>query len=271
MNFAFDSKELVNRDGIWYAKKDATVSYPNHGNEVVYHIEDKSFWFTHRNNCILEVLKRFPPKGAFFDVGGGNGYVSKAIQEQGIETVLVEPGATGCVNARKRHVKNVICSKLENAGFDKNTIPAIGVFDVVEHVEDDVAFLKSINGYLQKDGLLCMTVPAYKMLWSKYDEYGGHFHRYTLNSLSKKLKLAGFDVLYSTYIFSFLPLPIFVMRSIPSKLGLIKNASVVNDEANAHATETTVFDGILNWEVNRIRNKKMIPLGGTCLVVAKKI
>jgi 2-polyprenyl-3-methyl-5-hydroxy-6-metoxy-1,4-benzoquinol methylase len=266
----FDANSLVNKDGIWYAKKNAPVSYPGHGNEVVYRIEEKSFWFSHRNECIAEVLSKFPPKGPLYDVGGGNGYVTKGLQDKGFDAVLVEPGETGCRNARQRQVKNIICSKLEDAGFEENSIPAIGVFDVVEHIEDDVAFLKTINYYLQPDGLMCITVPAYQALWSKYDEYGGHFHRYSVSSLTKKLKESGFEVLYSTYIFSILPLPIFLMRAIPSKLGLIKDATVVDDEANAHTAETTMFNKLWDWELNRIKNNKRVSFGGSCLIMARK-
>jgi len=271
MNFDLSSKGLVNRNGIWYAKKNAPISYPDHGNEVVYHIEENSFWFNHRNECITEVLSKFPPKGAIFDVGGGNGYVSKAIQDKGFDTVLVEPGETGCLNATKRHVDNIICSKLEDTGFAPGTMPAIGVFDVVEHIEDDQAFLKTINEYLQPDGLMCITVPSYKLLWSKYDEYGGHFHRYTIASLSAKLKKAGFEILYSTYIFSLLPLPIFLMRAIPSRLGLIKDAAVVADEATAHNSGPGMLDKVWAWELNRIKANKRISFGGSCLIMARKV
>src|SRR6266567_1791580 len=89
-------------NGIWSARNVSKVSYPDEGNTSCLAVEDTSFWFRHRNNCILEVMKNLPPATPFFDVGGGNGYVAKALQDAGLEVVLVEPGSTGALNARRR-------------------------------------------------------------------------------------------------------------------------------------------------------------------------
>jgi len=62
-------------EGIWYATHQETVSYPTDGNDECFGIEDSSFWFRHRNSCIVELVKMFPPQGSgpIFDVGGGTG------------------------------------------------------------------------------------------------------------------------------------------------------------------------------------------------------
>jgi SAM-dependent methyltransferase len=270
MGIDFYTKDLINREGIWYAEKKAAVSYPEEGNEACFQIEDSSFWFRHRNNCIVTLVKKFRPNGLFFDLGGGNGFVAKAIEEAGIPTVLVEPGEKGCINAKKRNLSNIVCSTIEDAGFEKSSLPAIGAFDVVEHFNDDMALLNTMHDYLIQDGLLFISVPAYKMLWSKEDTDAGHFNRYTLSSLSKKLKTAGFTIEYATYIFSILPLPIFFFRTIPALLGLNKKISVGNDTANDHKSENTTINKVWSWELNRIKQGKKIPFGGSCLVVAKK-
>ena len=264
------TKGLVKNNGIWYAEKKTAISYPDEGNDAFYQIEENSFWFRHRNNCIVELVKRFAPKDLFFDIGGGNGYVAKAIEKSGIETILVEPGERGCINARTRELKNIICSTLEDAGFEKETIPAIGVFDVVEHFKEDIALLKLLHAYLQKDGYLFITVPAHEILWSNEDDDAGHFNRYTIKSLTKKLNDVGFDVAYATYIFSVLPVPIFLMRSLPSRLGMHKNSGDINKHSNEHKSKGSVLDKVWDWELSRIKAKKEIPFGGSCLVVAKK-
>ena len=43
-------------DGIWFARRQAPVSYPEHGNAACLQIEDRSFWFRHRNRCIASVV-----------------------------------------------------------------------------------------------------------------------------------------------------------------------------------------------------------------------
>lgn len=271
MNFEFYTKGLTKKDGIWYANKKSPISYPDDGNDVCFQIEDDSFWFKHRNNCIVQLVKKYAPTGLFFDIGGGNGVVSKAIENAGIQSVLVEPGERGCINAQKRNLSNIICSTLENAGFEKNSVPVIGVFDVVEHFEHDIDFLNNIHSYLVKGGLVFVTVPAYSFLWSTEDDEAGHHNRYTINSLVKKLNTVGFDIEYSTCIFSILPIPVFLFRTIPGKMGFKKNKASGTEQAkNDHKKESPFLNKIWQWELNRIKQSKTIPFGGSCLVVARK-
>jgi len=270
MDINLYTKSLTKEDGIWYTEKNAAIAYPDEGNENSYQVEENSFWFRHRNNCIVEILKKFPPANVFFDIGGGNGFVAKGIQDAGIETVLLEPGRKGCLNAKKRSIKNIICSTLEDAGFEKESIPAIGLFDVVEHFEHDMELLSSVYGYLQKDGLVYITVPAYNFLWSKDDDYTGHFNRYTIGSLSKKLETIGFKIEYASYIFSILPLPIFLFRTIPGRLGININPADTKKQSKDHRNENPIIQKVWERELNRIKKNKVIPFGGSCLVVARK-
>ena len=46
-----------------------------------------------------------------------------------------------------------------------SSIDSVGLFDVVEHIEDDYLFLKSINKYLKDDGYIYITVPALNFLY----------------------------------------------------------------------------------------------------------
>jgi 2-polyprenyl-3-methyl-5-hydroxy-6-metoxy-1,4-benzoquinol methylase len=268
------SSELVERDGILFAKKDSHISYPEKGNEICFQIEDDSFWFKHRLNCIIEAVKKFCPHHQFFDIGGGNGFVAKGLEDNGIQTVLLEPGAQGCQNAKKRKLKNIICATLENAAIKSNSIPAVGLFDVVEHIEHDTDFLKAVYNLLEAEGYIFITVPAYKSLWSKEDDDAGHYRRYTTKELEDKLKQVGFEIAYSTYIFSLLPLPVFLFRSLPSKLGLNKNSADLEKQRNEHKANNNLvnkmLDKVWNFEIDQIKAGKTIPFGGSCLVVAKK-
>jgi len=119
-------------------------------------------------------MDRFPPAGAIFDVGAGNGYVSSAIKNAGLPTVVIEPGLQGSMNAHRKGLNPVICSTLEDAGFKPHLIPAVGLFDILEHVEDNIGFLTTIKTLLIPNGRLYITVPAYNFLRSVEDDYAGH-------------------------------------------------------------------------------------------------
>jgi SAM-dependent methyltransferase len=269
----FSSLNLNNIDGIWYTKNIVPISYPEEGNSNAFLFEDNSFWFEHRNNCLIKTLDTYKPPGAIFDIGGGNGFVSLAFEKHGIETVLLEPGQKGAMNAKKRDLKNIICSTLENVEFPEGSMPAAGLFDVLEHIEDDLGFLQKIFKALQPNGRVYITVPAYNFLWTNEDEVGGHFRRYTLSSLSKVFEQAGFIVEYKTYIFSFIPVPFFLTRTIPSRLGFNKDPNNVEKNAREHSHKSgiisTLMKKVMNSELNRIPKKK-IGFGGSCMLVAKK-
>jgi len=209
-------------EGIWRCKSSSPVSYPQWGNDACFQVEDVSFWFRHRNACILEAMKQYPPSGPVFDVGGGNGFVAKVIQDTGFEVVLLEPGAAGTDNARRRGIQNVVRARLEDAGFVPASITAVGLFDVLEHIAEDRTFLEMVRSYLCLSGRVYLTVPAYQALWSHEDVDAGHFRRYSRQSLRTLLQDAGFEVEFLTGFFQFLPPAILAGRAIPYRLGAAK-------------------------------------------------
>lgn len=272
LNLSEISDGIELKDGIWVTRSQSKVSFPSEGYNQCFEIEKNSFWFHHRNKCIIEAVRNFPPQGPLFDIGGGNGLVSQSLIQNGFDTYLVEPGIDGICNAKKRNIKKLVCSTFEDARFHKNVLPAVGLFDVLEHIEDDVCFLSKIFESLIVNGRLFLTVPTYKVLWSDEDNFAGHFHRYTRNSLCKKLESVGFKIEYSTYIFSILPLPIFLFRTVPYRI--FKKKFKLEENKTIHGQKTNISNWILNkvWkkELSNIRKKKEILFGGSLMLVARK-
>ncbi len=74
--------------------------------------------------------------------------------------------------------------------------------DVIEHVEDDVSFLKDIiSKYASQRALIFITVPAFNSLYSSHDSFLGHIKRYNKNELHKVLNQAGLQIVDSGYLF----------------------------------------------------------------------
>jgi len=264
--------KLEYKDGIYFAKNTSKTSYPEEGHENIFQIEDNSFWFKHRNNCIIEVIKNFPPPGIILDVGGGNGFVSLDIKKNGYEVAILESGMGGILNARRRGLKKLICANFNEIKFYPNSIPAVGIFDVLEYAEEDFKFLKIIQKSLIKEGKLYISVPAYSFLYSDYDNQVGNLRRYTLNLLKTIINQAGLKIEYSTYFFSILPLPIFLFRTLPSKLRLRQSnlKKIGNDHKERNGVSRAVLQSIWNAELKIIVKKGYIPFGGSCLLVLKK-
>ncbi len=265
---------VLQESGIWAANQPGHVSYPTSGNAVCFDIEERSFWYAHRNACIAEVVKRYPPEEPFFDIGGGNGIVGAFLQGLGIDVCLVEPGMDGAMNASRRGIACVVCSTFEAAGFREDTIPSAGMFDVLEHVEDDHACLEAIHKALIPGGKLFITVPACPRLWSANDEHLGHFRRYRLGALTEMLAGKGFSVECATHLFAPLPVPVFLCRTLPTLLR-INRAEVTPDiKRREHLVGRRwlkrFLERVQRVERRRIGDGRSVRWGTTCLVVAVK-
>jgi SAM-dependent methyltransferase len=274
MNFNEIADNLTQIDGIWVSSNKEQVSYPEDGNDNCMAVEDTSFWFQHRNSCILEVVKQTPPSGPIFDIGGGNGFVANGLSRAGFSTFLVEPGQTGILNAKNRGVPHLIQSTLKDAGFHPSSLSNVGLFDVIEHIQCDTDFLNKVHHYLSPGGLIYITVPAYNFLWSHEDTNAGHHRRYTLGSLAKKLERAGFSTEFGSYFFSILPLFIFPMRTLPHLFRFHNKAKRESKSQNEHSNKKGPLGIILNaiwkWEISKMSRKSSILFGGSCVIVARK-
>ena len=130
------TKNLVlAENGIWTSPKISNVSYPKAAHEALFSVEDDSFWFQHRNNCIVAILRRFPPNQYIVDVGGGNGYVSLGIQHAGFRVILLEPGIQAVMNAHSRGIRDILHTTFQDAAFPESSVDSICLFDVLEHIE----------------------------------------------------------------------------------------------------------------------------------------
>ena len=70
----------------------------------------------------------------------------------------------------------------------------ITLMDVIEHADDDRLALANMCSHLEPDGLMIITVPAYKMLWNSNDDFSHHKRRYAPNGLRKVIRDAGLKV-----------------------------------------------------------------------------
>jgi len=260
-------------DGLWHPRSRSRFDYPDEGNAFCFQVEDHSFWFRHRNACILEAVRRFPPSGPVFDIGGGNGFVARALVQAGYPAVVVEPGEAGARNAQARGLAPVVCATLDDAGFAPGSLPAAGLFDVLEHMADDRAVLQQLAHLLPAGGRLYLTVPAYQWLWSSDDDLGGHHRRYSARSLRRVVEGAGFAVEYATQMFWPQPLPVLVMRALPSRLGLRATADLAAIREELQPREnllTRALGAVLDLEARWLRSGGRLPFGGSCLLVARR-
>ena len=266
------SNLIRNSDGIYVTAGSSEVSYSATGHADCFQVEDSSFWFKHRNDCISAMVNRHPYTGTLLDIGGGNGYVSQRLVADGHDVMLIEPGPTGAYNAHSRRgIETVVCATIEHAGFRPGTFGAIGMFDVIEHIEDDRGFLADIAPLLAPEGRLYLSVPCHAWLWSAADVNAGHFRRHTKQSL-RALLGEHFVIDYLSYFFKPLVLPQWLLRALPYRLGIGRSA-VLSTEAEHGAGQGSAVQWmarLLRPEVARVAQGTQMGFGASCLVAAHR-
>lgn len=221
---------------------------------------------------IVEIASRFHRRGIFLDIGGGNGYVAKALISAGIHCALIEPGLDGAIAARARGVDPVICAPLEDAGLPSGCAASAGLFDVLEHIEDEAPALNLVHSTLEPSGRLFLTVPAYQFLWSSEDDVAGHFRRYTIPRLRRVLAGGNFQIEFSSYFFTPLPPFIYFSRTIPTRLGVrrAENQETAGSEHAPGGPAAWVMGRMLDLELRHLQAGRRCLFGGSCICVAVK-
>ena len=175
----------------------------------------------------------------------------------------------GLVYARQR------VPDAEFTQMDAQNIPyesefdVIGAFDVLEHIKEDEIVLKQMHKALKPGGIAIITVPQHRWLWSAVDEYACHVRRYSSNELHKKAYKAGFEIIRSTSFISVLLPAMYLSRLLKSN----KTDMKMDDEAGLHINPilNKIFELLLGLELLLIRAGVSLPVGGSRLVVARKM
>jgi hypothetical protein len=272
MNWALD-KNGIFRNGVDLSK----ISYPDEGNVLSYDLEENGAWFKQRNDLILSLIKKYPFSNDFLDIGGGNGFQAKGIKKSGIlgKVLLCEPGYNGCLFAKKREVEYVYNGVFQDFPFDEYKVGGVGLFDVVEHIENDSLFLNELYNLLPQGCKVYITVPAMKTLWSEIDPMVGHFRRYNKKEVERLVSEVKFKIIDSGYYFNFYVLPIFLLRVIPFRLGVRKGFDkTVEDEKNNHKSNKGLISSLIEKlhirSIKKLLQDKKQNMGTSMYIVFEK-
>lgn len=115
------------------------------------------------------------------DVGAGSGIFSRQLLAEG----RCDSAVCLDVNYDSEGIENY---RGKTISFVKDLRPPflqklIIMMDVLEHIQDDGAFLKHYVDNLSRGGYVLITVPAFQFLWSGHDVFLEHHRRYTPDSV----------------------------------------------------------------------------------------
>jgi SAM-dependent methyltransferase len=163
-------------------------------------VERDHWWSRGRREIISSVLSANLPAGArVLDVGCGTGFILERLLQR-FDAWGLEPEESVRVRCTPETAARVRAgSAFDLRSFDEVDFDAILLLDVIEHLDDDVGALRSVQRKLAPGGLVVVTVPANPELWSSHDERNAHRRRYTRPSLEAAMKGAGLTTELVTY------------------------------------------------------------------------
>ena len=264
----------------------AKDSYDEKFFEPLMAIEDRHFWFRSRNqlisNLILKYCSQSTADGTIanrgMEIGCGTGNVLKFLQGNfsSQQIIGVDLFLEGLQFARSRGAVNLVQADIYQAPFSGG-FDWIGLFDIIEHLDDDVEVLSKISDLLSTEGKLFISVPAFPVLWSYFDVAGKHKRRYTVKTLQKALKQAGLELEFASYTnVMVFPILWFLRRvlqggKVPEALSEEELDLKTNSELRIVPLLNEIIAFILWIEGKLIQSGVKMPFGTSLIAVAKRL
>lgn len=218
------------------------------------------WWYRARRELLRELLAgRVRRGGVAIDVGCGTGEVMALLHEAGAAVVAgtdLSPHALAHAASRIAH-GSLAAARAEHLPFPDRSADVVVSLEVIEHLDSDLAALSEYRRVLRPGGTLVVTVPAYESLWGEHDDWAGHRRRYGAGQLTRAVSRAGFDVERSTYYFSFLVPPAFLLRRTPLRR-LVRST---DENASSSPLVTRVMTTAARAERALLRRFDRLPFG----------
>ena len=262
-------------DGIpSFVDKDLKVtSFGASAFEFLSEMEQKHFWHIGRREIILDVLRRNIPnlaKSRMLEIGCGNGSILAYLKQNGISIEGGDIFLEGLKFCQRRGGSTTLYQIDIMALPFHNDFDVIGMFDILEHIDEDEKALVEVGQALKSGGRILITVPAHKFLWSYFDVHSYHKRRYNKGELVAKLERNGFIIKKMSYYMFFLFPLVTIIRligNIPRKNK--KQGIKASLEVRTIPVVNEVFLGLLRLERWLIRYLNL-PIGASLLVLAEK-
>ena len=233
--------------------------------DVVYRqlraLEEDHWWFRGRRAVIAALLEGASPPLRVLDAGCGTGRNMRELAALG-EVVGAEPSAQAVAFAREDGL-DVVETALEELPFSEASFDLVTAFDVLEHLDDDVAGLRELARVTRAGGRLVATVPAYRWLWSEHDESHHHRRRYTRPRLAASARAAGWRPERATYFNTLLLPPIALVRAL-------RRGGGASDYELTRPSVNRLLERPMQWEAKLIRRGVRLPAGVSIGIVCTR-
>lgn len=258
------------------------TSYDPDFYKPLFAIEDRHFWFQARNRMVAALTRQatgsLPAGYRVLEIGFGTGNVLKVLESvcelgcvYGMD-LFDEGGQYARSRAAVPLVKGDVLAPPFGSSFD-----LVCLFDVLEHIEQDHDALQRVFDLLKPGGRLLITVPAFRSLWSYWDEAAHHVRRYTRQPLANSMRKAGFEVEFDSYVM----MSIFPLVWVGRRLAGLRQLNSVNqpeeqvdalalNELRVTPLVNPILTGILGAETLLTARRIRLPFGTSLTALARR-
>jgi SAM-dependent methyltransferase len=161
----------------------------------MYALEASHWWFWGKRLVMRRLLAERLGRGGvrILDIGCGAGANALELSAYG-EVTASDRSLDALAFVRSRGVAGVVAAEAPKLPFRDGAFDLVTAYDVIEHVEDDRAFVAELARVLAPGGALAVHVPAWPFLWSRHDEVLEHKRRYTRRSLRELIDGSGLEI-----------------------------------------------------------------------------
>ncbi|MFL6516321.1 MAG: class I SAM-dependent methyltransferase [Chthoniobacterales bacterium] len=158
------------------------------------------FWVARR----FEVLRKLAgsilkEQRRFCEIGCGNGILQRQLELDGVDVDGIEVSMEALQHNYSRDGTLYCYDIFEKHPSLREKYDGVLLFDVLEHIVDDAAFLRAATFHLKPGGHVLINVPARPELFSAYDRAAGHRRRYNKRALLQLMNKAGLRMVNYTY------------------------------------------------------------------------
>ncbi|HKU73281.1 MAG TPA: methyltransferase domain-containing protein [Pyrinomonadaceae bacterium] len=195
-----------------------------HTYPIMFRVEQSHWWYTGRRKILADFVEKIcrqvtDRRPKILDVGCGTGanllMLSKYGDAEGVD--ISEDALAFC---RERGLDKVRLGAGEKLPYEDGTFDLVTAFDVVEHMDDDLAGLREMRRVLRPGGRALLFVPTFMFLWGLQDDVSNHRRRYRLPELRRVLEQAGFEIERTSYANITFFLPILFVRKLMRLTGI---------------------------------------------------
>jgi len=223
------------------------------------------WWWRARERVVLAELARLrPPQGwrHALDVGCGDGLLFPALRGYAAIVEGIEPDAALVTRAVRED--GTIHVRPFDATFDPGDAFDLVLFlDVLEHLEHPEAAVAHAATLLEHEGVVLVTVPAFRHLWTTHDDLNHHVTRYTRSEMVALLS-PHFAVERARYFFRWLH---------PAKLAQRAMEAVGRPDPAPPGIPPPPLNATM-YAMSRVEEAVLgrldLPVGSSLLVVARK-